>query len=318
MSLWLACSPIDRTVIPAGGQPLPAARYIVRAFQRYPLVALSELHGNAESRALFESLLRDPEFPAMVSDIVVEFGNARYQEVVDRYLGGNDVPPDLLSRVWRDTTQVSGIFDLPMYAEMLAAVRSANAGLTPGRKLRVWLGDPPIDWTTVTGPADEDMNDWRDAFFARTVENQIRKKGRRALLFVGGAHIGRQVIFPNSLIHLLDARFPGETLVVSVLDVGSVTPAVAARLRESPPGVAMTVRDTWLGRLDVKEIGFRLSRGIVEQDVDAVVLLSHVALEYQPAPSIESGIRPWSGAATASPSRHGHGPIPGSRDSLCP
>jgi outer membrane protein OmpA-like peptidoglycan-associated protein len=49
----------------------------------------------------------------------------------------------------------------------------------------------------------------------------------------------------------------------------------------------MTVRNTWLGRLDVKEIGFRFSRGTVEQDVDALALLSHVALEYQPPPSID-------------------------------
>ena len=286
MSLGLACSPRDRGATPAD-TPLPAGKFIIRAFQRYPLVALSELHGNAESRALFESLVRDPEFSAAVSDIVVEFGNARYQDVADRYLAGNDVPADVLSRVWRDTTQVSGIFDLPMYAGMLAAVRDANARLAPGRRRRVWLGDPPIDWTAVISPADEDMNDWRDAFFARVVEDQIRTKGRRALLFVGGAHVSRQVIFPNSLIHLLDARRPGETLIVSILDVGSVSSMVAARLRQWPLGAAITVRDTWLGALDVKEVGFRFSRGTVSQDVDALALLSHAPLDYQPAPSID-------------------------------
>jgi hypothetical protein len=210
VSLALACSPIDRTVVPPGGQPLPSAHYIVRALQRYPLVALSELHGNAESRALFESRVRDPEFRAMVSDIVVEFGNARYQDVVDRYLAGNEVPADLLSRVWRDTTQVSGIFELPMYAQMLAAVRTVNEGLAPGRKLRVWLGDPPIDSAIVNSPADEDMNDWRDAFFARTVEDQIRNKGHRALLSVGGGHISRQVIFRTASFTCSTPVCPGK------------------------------------------------------------------------------------------------------------
>jgi hypothetical protein len=253
----LGCA-ASETVAPLTGIELvPATKYIVRAFQRHPIVALSEMHGNAESQALFTSLIRDPDFHANVSDIVIEFGNGLYQDVVDRYLAGESVPQNALERIWRDTTQVSGIFNLPMYEEMLTAVRNVNASLAPGRELRVWLGDPPIDWSTVTSPADEDMNDWRDAFFAGIVEDRIRKPGRRALLFIGGAHIARKVIFPNSLIHLLDARRPGETLVVSVLDIGGVTPAVASRLRLWPPGVAATVRGTWLGQLDVKEIGFR-------------------------------------------------------------
>jgi hypothetical protein len=33
----------------------PATRSIIGAFEQYPLVALSEMHGNAESRALFTS-----------------------------------------------------------------------------------------------------------------------------------------------------------------------------------------------------------------------------------------------------------------------
>ena len=287
MGIFIAGCSTDRAGARAAIELVPATKYIVRAFQTYPLVALSELHGNADSQALFVSLIRDPEFQALVTDIVVEFGTARYQDVVDRYLAGDIVSPDVLSRIWRETTQISGIFDLPMYEQMLAAVRDANLSLAPGRKFRVWLGDPPIDWTTVTSPADEDMNDWRDAFFARTVQDRIRGQGRRALVFIGGAHIGRRVIFPNSLIHLLDARLPGETHVVSVLDIGAVTPTVAARLRDWSPGTAASVRGTWLGQLDVKEVGFRFSRGIVEQDIDAAALLSETPLTYAGPPAID-------------------------------
>ena len=94
-------------VVPPGDIAfLPAQAYIVRAFQTYPLVALSEMHGNAESKALFAAVVRDSTFQALVSDIVVEFGNAWLQDVVDRYVAGDDVPPDDLRRIWRDTTQV--------------------------------------------------------------------------------------------------------------------------------------------------------------------------------------------------------------------
>ena len=78
---------------------------------------------------------------------MVEFGNARFQDVVDRYVAGDIVLPDALSRIWRATTQVSGIFDLAMYAQMLAVVRDVNLGLAPGRNSGCGLGIRPS-----TGP----------------------------------------------------------------------------------------------------------------------------------------------------------------------
>jgi outer membrane protein OmpA-like peptidoglycan-associated protein len=282
-----ACSPIERDPPRSASAVLPATKYIARAFQTYPLVALSELHGNEESKALFTSIVRDPDFQRAASDIVVEFGNARFQDAVDRYLAGVDVPRDELAHAWRDTTQVSGIFNLPMYEEMLQAVREVNRTLPPQRRLRVWLGDPPIDWERVTSPADEDMNDWRDAFFARVVQDRILSRKRKALLFIGGAHISRTVIWPNSLIHLLDARHPGKTHVVSIFDIGAVPLQVAERLREWPAGIATGVRGSWLDRLVAADIGFRFASGTVGEDIDAVALLSHSPLAYAPPPPVD-------------------------------
>src|SRR3712207_8541108 len=48
------------------------------------------------------SVLRHPSFPEKVDALVVEFGNARYQDVIDRYVAGEDVPRAELVRVWRD------------------------------------------------------------------------------------------------------------------------------------------------------------------------------------------------------------------------
>ena len=266
--------------------PQPAAEYITRAFDRYPIVALSEMHGNIESRNLLAQLIRHDGFAGKVNDIVIEFGNARYQSVVDRYIAGGAVERDVLRGTWEETTQTSGIWSLPMYEEMLADIRAVNATLPPADRFRVLLGDPPIDWAKVTSPADDDMNDWRDAHFAWVVEKDVRAPGRKALVFVGGAHIARRVVFPNSLIHLLDARLPGQTHVVSVVDVGATDASIALRLRSwASPSVA-SIRGTWLGRLDVGQVGWRLSRGQVEDDVDAVAYLSPSPLIFQPAPSM--------------------------------
>jgi hypothetical protein len=160
-----------------------AVDLIVGALERYPLVALSDSagHGQSETRDFFISLIRDRRFSRTVRNIVIEFGNARYQSVMDRYVSGEAVTRDELRQVWEDTTQVSGIWTLPMYERMLAEVRSVNEALSSAVRTRVLLGDPPIDWCTVTSPADEDMNDRRDAHFAHVVEREVMMVSRTEL-----------------------------------------------------------------------------------------------------------------------------------------
>ena len=241
-----AATPTHRGDISA----VPAADYLVDAFDRFPLVAFSEpRHGAGGTREFLTSLVRHPRFAGTVNDIVVEFGNARYQDIADRYVAGEPVPRDQLKQIWENTTVVSGVWTAPMYEGMLSEIRDLNESVPLSKRIRVVLGDPPIDWSVVRGPADEDMNDWRDAHFAWAVEEQVMKKGRRALIWIGGAHLGRQVRFPNSLIHLLDRRFPDQTLVVLSIDRRDVDQEVADRLGEWRSFFAAPVRDTWLGRL---------------------------------------------------------------------
>jgi outer membrane protein OmpA-like peptidoglycan-associated protein len=257
---------------PAVFSARPAAEHITAAFDVYPLVAFSEPgHGAGGTREFLATLIRQPGFAGKVTDIVIECGNARYQGIADRYFAGEAIERRELRQIWENTTVVSGVWQNPMYEEILADIRAFNLTLPQAQRIRVLLGDPPIDWTVVRGPADEDMNDWRDAHFAWIVEQQVMKRGRRALIWIGGAHTGRKVMFPDSLIHLLDRRFPKQTLVVHSVDRDEMSSAAAARLPAWPALSAVPVRGTWLGRLDVGDIGHRLSRGKVEDDVDAIV-----------------------------------------------
>jgi outer membrane protein OmpA-like peptidoglycan-associated protein len=251
----------------------PAADYLLGAFRRVPLVAFSEpRHAAGGTREFLRALLRSPRFSATVDDVVVEFGNARYQDVADRYVAGEAVPYEELKRIWENTTIVTGVWTASLYEGVLEDIRALNATLPPGERVRVVLGDPPIDWTAVRGPADEDMNDWRDAHFAWVVEEHVMKRGRRALLWFGGAHLSRRVMFPESLIHLLDRRFPEQTLVALALDRRDVDGRVLERLDEWPSLMAAPVRDTWLGRLDAATAaGMRLSTGTVEQNIDVAI-----------------------------------------------
>jgi outer membrane protein OmpA-like peptidoglycan-associated protein len=251
---------------------VPAADFIVEAFVRVPLVAFSEPgHGAGGTRAFLASVLRHPRFTGTVNDVVVEFGNARYQAVADRYVSGETVVRDELRRIWENTTVATAVWTAPMYEGFLDDVRSLNASLPPARRVRVVLGDPPVDWSAVRGPADEDMNDWRDAHFAWIVQKEVLEKGRRALLWMGGAHLTRKVRFPDSMIHLLDRRYPRQTLVVLAADRANVDEEAARRLGRWPALMATPVRNTWMGQLDASRLGLRLSTGTVDQNIDAVI-----------------------------------------------
>src|SRR5688572_5113067 len=130
----------------------PAADYLAHAFDRFPLVAFSEpRHGAGGTTAFLKTLVRHPDFVGTVNDIVVEFGNARYQDIADRYVAGEPVPRDQLKQIWENTTVVTGVWTAPMYEAFLGEIRSLNETLPPSRHVRVVLGDPPIDWSAVRG-----------------------------------------------------------------------------------------------------------------------------------------------------------------------
>ena len=59
----------------------------------------------------------------------MEFGNPRYQELMDRFVKAEQVGDQALRRVWQDTTQISGVWDRPIYEDFFRAVRAVNATL---------------------------------------------------------------------------------------------------------------------------------------------------------------------------------------------
>jgi hypothetical protein len=90
--------------------------------------------------------LTDPRLPAVAGDMIVEFGNALYQDTMDRFLA--DQPVADLREVWRNTTQSpEQTWDAPVYERFYRTVRAVNRMQPPGRKIRVPLATLPS-----TGP----------------------------------------------------------------------------------------------------------------------------------------------------------------------
>lgn len=226
---------------------------VLNAFRTHRLVALGEGdHNNLQGYAFRMALIHHPEFAGLVNDIVVESGNSLYQGVMDKFVAGEDVPYDALRRVWQDTTQPNDIWDKPIYDEFYRAVRALNSGLPKERRLRVLLGDPPIDWAAIRTRSD--FPGRADTFPPELIRRETLAKGRRALIIYGGMHLQRHDHARNyepghGIVEVLERDAPGSVFSIwtnTLTDLQSVQPSVS-----SWPNPSLTIlRGTSLGAPD--------------------------------------------------------------------
>lgn len=247
------------TTPPRPATPINAISGLLAAFDQVPLVALGEAHALQEEADFIQMLIHHPAFAETVQAIVVEFGNALYQPVVDRFVAGQPVPDAELRPIWRDVVaSTAGAFNAPVYEQFFRTVRAVNRTLDPTRRIRVLLGDPPIDWRQVQRKQDVwPFLDQRDAHFAAVVEREVLARGRRALLVAGSAHFTRLSEFDphdGNTTQQIEARHPGALFVVVPHVAHGDTPpefdAVAARLTDWPIPSLAHVAGTWLADLD--------------------------------------------------------------------
>ena len=235
--------------------PVEPIAGILDAFRTHEIVALGDAHGNEQSQAFLKSLVRDPRFAASVNDIVIEFGNARYQAVLDRFVNGEDVPAETLRQVWKNTTIAN---EIPVDEEFFTVVRQVNATLPPQRRLRILASDPPIDWTAVR--TREDHFKWlamRASFPAALIQTEVLAKQRRALVVYGQLHFQRQNLMSNldmsdwrmqTIVSLLARATPAT--MFTVWNVDGELASLQADMASWPAPSLAVVRGTALGAAD--------------------------------------------------------------------
>ena len=243
--------------------PREAVTAIIEAFHTRTIVALPDAHGGEKAHAFLLSLIRDPRFAETVNDIVVEFGSARYQDVVDRFVRGEDVLYETLRRAWQDTTQPSAANDRPHAEAVFRAVRAVNAGRPRDRQLRVLLGDPPIAWERIQTRAEHfKWIEMRDMYPAALIQLEVIAKQRRALVVYGVGHLQRKNVHSNFQMD----TWPAQT-IVSLIERASPTPVFTIigidatdKVTAHQPGIAAwkvpslaTIRGTALGAADAAE-----------------------------------------------------------------
>jgi hypothetical protein len=82
-------------------EPLDAVEATLAVMEQFPLVAIGKIHQLQELHDFFTVLLYHPVLPERVNDIVVEFGNALYQDIADRFLlMDQPVARADLQRIW--------------------------------------------------------------------------------------------------------------------------------------------------------------------------------------------------------------------------
>jgi hypothetical protein len=196
----------------------------------------------------------------------MENANARYQDEMDRYTRGEDVPYEELRHVWDDTTQPNAMLPRNTVPAVYTALRDLNRTLPSPRHHRALLGYPPIDWDRVQSP--DEFRPWlekRDENGAAVVQREALENGRRALLVYGSGHLQRKQQATN---YVMEHRLA--QTVISLLERSGVSTFVIGAVPERDetrswpyPSLAL-IRGTTLGAEDIPQGA--LPRVTVQQD----------------------------------------------------
>ena len=189
---------------------------IFAAFRTHPLVGMRETHSLAQQLDFYAALIRDPRFATEVGNVVMELGDAAHQGIIDRFVNGEYVPYAELRKVWADTVAWSPTMNVLGSINVYAAIREVNLTLPPERRIKVWLGDPPTDWSKITTKAQIDaLQAQRDSFPASLIEQEILAKNRKALVIYGADHLrtGPKAEKDN-LLALVSRPHPGAFFLV--------------------------------------------------------------------------------------------------------
>lgn len=211
-------------------QVQPAVDGILALFKRVPVVALGHAENMAQEEAFFSTLVRDPRFATEVRNVVAEFGGAHAQAIIDRYVDGQNVPFDELRHAWTDTAGAFAPGEPPPLGEVnfFATVRAVNQKLPPDQRIKVWLGDPDVDWAKIHSFADlQPYLGQRNAHMFQVLDQDILQKHRKALFLVGSAHLFGPAVM-NTVAARMARRYPGQMAIVSPF-VGYIEPACNAK-----------------------------------------------------------------------------------------
>jgi hypothetical protein len=226
-------------------QPKPqnASTAVARAFDTHNIVMFGEAHGCKQEYEWLRELVNTAEFADRVDDIVVELGNSLFQKSVDRYIAGENVPMEDVQPAWRDAIGTINA-PSPVHESLFRAVREANLKRAGKHQMRIVLGGPPGDWSTIKSREElVPLLNGRDSWYTREVIQEVLAKQRRAFLIMGSLHFQR-VQGPSPIEQqLLSARASTYLILFDT----RVYDDPERRFRDWPVPAIVDLRGNWVG-----------------------------------------------------------------------
>lgn len=128
-----------------------AEDYILQIFKNHNIIGLGEGgHHLENAHQFFQNLFDNKKIQEVIDFVIVEFANANYQTILDKYIFGEQIYIEEIKKIWRESTQSPGLFgEAPIYFDLLKKIRNINSTLPNDKKIKVLAGDPSIDWKSI-------------------------------------------------------------------------------------------------------------------------------------------------------------------------
>ena len=167
---------------------------VAAEFDTHQFVFMGSTHGWKKQHDFQQCLLSRQAFQRRVSDVMVEWANPVYQDLVDRYLLTLEpIAIEQLAPVWTNTDAPDLWGRLMLMPAFYETVRAINQHLEPARRIRVIGGNEPIDWSKVETQEDVARYAYKSNWAAHVImEHYATDPSRKLFVVYGEGHVNRR------------------------------------------------------------------------------------------------------------------------------
>jgi hypothetical protein len=233
---------LSLTIVERANAFEPTIPAIARQFDNHAVIQLGEYHRSLQIHSFIQQMLRDPRFICRADDVVVEFGNSRLQNLADIYTSGGTLSEPEIASMYRETS-VPLTWNAPVYRAVYDTVSDINRTHLCKHKVRLVLGDGPLDWSKVKTAKDLEPFADRDTAMADTVEREVIAKHHHAFLITGEFHAEKKTNDEADGLRtaqIIEKRHPGNLFVIVTVP----EPDAAAALKMGPAPSFLAVHGT--------------------------------------------------------------------------
>lgn len=234
-------------------RPTDPVAGINAAFDTHDVVLFGGTDGSIPEDQILLDLVRSGPFVQRGGDMTIPC-NSLYQQVVDRYLAGENVSQDQLQLAWRNSLAIGPVPDKP-FEELFSAAREVNQHRSgQQRKVGIVCTDGPADWQKVQTRADlEPFVPKRDEILMNIVKEQILAKHQKGLIYMGALHFRRTGGTPSQVERSLKDNARTYLVVAGSNITGSYRDQDSRFLKWKWPWM-LRVEGSWLGQLPAKPL----------------------------------------------------------------